>query len=177
MVNIELNKTSKDDSIFIQMITKIVNAVVVKSKPKHVAVIKIDNWFDHKWLQFSGKFLGALGLWKKELTLPPFNPNRVVSQTVYELTENVYGRVEAPAIHIWQQSDQNFKRKISEMTNSDMFIWFSSNTVKNSQGSLMVYSQSGNECIPWFVSFEKATDWKINKAKGISVQAVKECMA
>jgi hypothetical protein len=42
---------------------------------KQTYVVKIDNWFGKRWLGFSGKALGALGVRKKKLTLPPFHPH------------------------------------------------------------------------------------------------------
>ena len=174
MTEINLSITPEDDIDFIRIIKKIINSVVIKHKPVNVVIVQIDNWFDHKWLRFSGQFLGELGLWKKELTLPPFNPNRVINQTVYQLTDDVYERIKAPDIHIYQDSLDNCTRKVSQMTDSGVYIWYSSNTVKNGKGSLMIYCQTGNESTPWFVSFEKVIDWRINKAKGISVEVVKE---
>ena len=49
-------------------------------KTDQAFLVKIDNWFGKRWLGFSGKALGALGVRKEKLTLPPFIPSRLVSQ-------------------------------------------------------------------------------------------------
>ncbi|MHC4526015.1 MAG: hypothetical protein ACYSU8_10860 [Planctomycetota bacterium] len=178
MTIINLSPTPEDDPGFIRLINKIINSVILKLNVTQVTIVQIDNWFDHKWLRFSGKFLGGIGIWKKELTLPPFNPNRIKHQAVYHLTgDGKYEEIKTPAIHIWQQSDQNFKRKVSEISDSGVFVWWSSNTIKNGKGSLMVYSRIGSESTSWFVSFEKDDSWFFNKAKGIPINVIEEYLA
>jgi hypothetical protein len=77
-----------DDSLeFIALVEQLCLGVVFRFNPKQFVVIKIDNWFGSKWLGFSGKVLGAMGSWNKpqdhpatEIRIPPFVPNRVVSE-------------------------------------------------------------------------------------------------
>ncbi|HSE23811.1 MAG TPA: hypothetical protein VLB68_19230, partial [Pyrinomonadaceae bacterium] len=44
-----------DDPQFVELVKQVISACVNESIPNKVFVIKIDNWFDHKWLGFSGK--------------------------------------------------------------------------------------------------------------------------
>ena len=64
-----------------------------------IMIIKIKNWYDHKWLNYSGKkiihFENTLNPdkvalthdWKENVTLPPFNPNRVLSEQYFRKRE------------------------------------------------------------------------------------------
>ena len=72
---------------FIGHVEQVVNGVVRRHLPETLVLIKINNWFGSKWLGFSGKALGALGVWNKprnepadNIRIPPFVPSRVVSQ-------------------------------------------------------------------------------------------------
>ena len=162
-----LETTPSDDPAFVRLIASILDAVVAENTPDVVAVIHIKNWFDHKWLDFSGKILGALGVWKSELTLPPFHPNRVISQTASRLIDGKYENFAAPPLHVLQASSENLNRKMHHQTSSGLFAWWSSNTITNSQGSLMVYTQIEDQSSTWFLGFQKNGDWKIDKHKGI----------
>lgn len=69
-----------DDAGYLDWVEATVVGVEEAIKTDQTYVVKIDNWFRKRWLGFSGKVLGALGVAKAKLTLPPFIPSRVVSQ-------------------------------------------------------------------------------------------------
>lgn len=68
---------------FIAEIKPILNGVLTSACPEDFFLIKIDGWFGPNWLAFSGKVLGLLGVWNRPLRVPPFVPNRVISQHVF----------------------------------------------------------------------------------------------
>ncbi|MCA1709275.1 MAG: hypothetical protein LC808_40740 [Actinobacteria bacterium] len=68
-----------DDPGYLDWVEATVVGVEEAINTKQTYVVKIDNWFGKRWLGFSGKALGALGVRKQKLTLPPFIPTRVVS--------------------------------------------------------------------------------------------------
>ena len=74
----------------------------------HTFVVKIDHWFGKRWLGFSGKAIGKLGVRKRKLTLPPFIPSRVMSVRRFTATGKAAGRF--PRIHRWQRSGDNLQR-------------------------------------------------------------------
>ena len=43
-----------DDNDFIDLLNALLNAFLVQQTPEQLWVIQIDNWFDHKWLRYSG---------------------------------------------------------------------------------------------------------------------------
>jgi len=169
----KLQATSNDDPSFVRLVSLIVDALVLQRAPDILVIVAVDNWFDHKWLNFSGKVLGALGVWKRPLTIPPFHPNRIKVQTVYHLSqEREYKQIEAPPLHIVQSSSENLNRKLAHATDSGVFVWWSGNTGANAKGSFMVYIQTEIDATSWYVSFDRRDRWTINKTKNISVEAV-----
>jgi len=85
-----------DDSDFIDLLNSLLNGLLVQQAPEQLWVIQIDNWFDHKWLRYSGS--GSVGskfpvdwtsafmdrfdsvkeqFWQDKLTFPPFAPDRM----------------------------------------------------------------------------------------------------
>ncbi len=169
----KLQATSNDDASFVRLVSLIVDSLVLQSAPDILAIIAVDNWFDHKWLNFSGKVLGALGVWKHPLTIPPFHPNRIKVQTVYRLSQQKeYEQIEAPPLHILQSSSANLNRKLIHASDSGVFVWWSGNTGANAKGSFMAYIQTETDATSWYVSFDRRDRWTINKTKNISVEAV-----
>src|SRR4051812_41845107 len=67
-----------DDPAFLQLVNRLVDGVLAVHTQEDARIFKIDNWFDHKWLRFSGKAVGAVGVWQAPPTLPPFVANRLV---------------------------------------------------------------------------------------------------
>ena len=169
----KLQATSNDDPGFVRLVSLIVDSLVLQRAPDILAIIAVDNWFDHKWLNFSGKVLGALGVWKYPLTIPPFRPNRIKAQMVYRLSQQKeYEQFEAPPLHVVQSSSANLNRKLIHATDSGVFVWWSGNTGANAKGSFMAYIQTGTDATSWYVSFDRRDRWTINKTKNISVEAV-----
>ncbi|MDB6016500.1 MAG: hypothetical protein JWR19_989 [Pedosphaera sp.] len=170
----KIHATANDDPGFVRLVSSMIDALVLQRAPEIVAIVAVDNWFDHKWLNFSGKVLGALGVWKDPLTIPPFHPDRIIAQTVYRLAQQKeYEQMEAPPLHIPQASSQNLKRKLGKITDSGIFVWWSGNTAANAKGSLMAYIQNGTDATSWYASFDRPDQWKINKTKNISTEEVR----
>ena len=59
----KLLTTPEDDLKFVSIVSSIIDVLTDEYKPQIIASIQIDNWFDHKWLKFSGKSLGAISIW------------------------------------------------------------------------------------------------------------------
>ena len=51
-INVPVGET--DDPYFIVLLNSLVNGLVNSETPDGIWIIHIDNWFDHKWLRFSG---------------------------------------------------------------------------------------------------------------------------
>jgi hypothetical protein len=177
MLKIKFDTT--DDNGFTETVKAIITNLILSLNPNEISIVRIKNWFDNKWLNYSGKEIrkydtgkGAMipfvlePFWNKEITIPPFTPNRVLNEAFYRLKGKENPKFEE-LTHIWQHSTDNKKRLISERTENGLCIWISSNSVANGQGSLMVYQIKNSEILTWYVNIENKNGWKITKAKGI----------
>jgi hypothetical protein len=75
-----------DDPQFITLLNSLVGGLIEKEAPQELWIIQIDNWFDHKWLRFSGigivafqfsafmnRYDAALDeFYQDKVTFPPF---------------------------------------------------------------------------------------------------------
>ena len=160
-----------DDERFLALVSRIASTTIRDIRPTDVFVMRIDHWFDHKWLCFSGKVFPGLGVHKrKRLTLPPFMPDRVASHHSYTLDAGVasYRVASAPPLHRYQQSSDNLTRFIDRVSQSAVFIWFSGGTVGADQGSIMVYCVHDKSQSGWYASFRHTGDWRLHKVRGLS---------
>ena len=169
-----------DAQDFIKSINKIMLGLIEKFQINEVCLVRIKNWFDHKWLNYSGisvvQFHGGAGLidsalkdeWREKITVPPFNPNRVLSETFFRIkpTEN---KMFEKSLHITKDSNDNIHNRISMYTKNGLFIWYSSDTELNEKGSLMIYRVQDDIVSTFYASFESTKGWKIKQTKGISV--------
>lgn len=175
------------DSVeFIHQVNSIMESLIFKYDVGEVVFVKIKNWFDHKWLNFSGKSIVHFPMgsmldsgreealntsWPKKITIPPFNPKRVVYsrflRSAYSLNERV-----TKSIQIGQRSTDNRRRLVADYTQDGLLLWFSSNTKTNQKGSLMVYRSQNESVESWYVSFENINGWRITKAKGIRLDEI-----
>ena len=165
MITIQL--LPEDDPDFLEQVQRIVIGCINQYRPAEAYVIRIRDFFDYKWCYFSGKTLGAVGVSKFcDLTLPPFVPNRVISQDHYQrvgTSSGVYEVSDAPPLHIHQPSEANFKRFIRRTTNDGTAIWFSSGSRATGRGSIMVYNVTPDIKFGWHITFLKKAGWQIGK--------------
>jgi hypothetical protein len=173
-----------DDPGFVVLLDSLVSAVVASHKPTNVWLIRIDNWFDHKWLKFSGYGLVAsdipLDRWdtvkaefhQEKITFPPFTPNRVISQCSYVRKGEAY--CEAALQFLPHRTDRrhtsaSLQKRVGDFANSAVFVWFSSNTVANGKGSVTVYCVMDQSAECWFAAFwREDCSWKLASTRGTS---------
>jgi hypothetical protein len=172
---IELPTTDTDAPAFIHRVTSIINTEVAACLPEEVYVVQIDHAFDHKWLGYSGNPVQHLAVWKLQLTLPPFHPNRVIFQRRFVRAASkpvVYVREgSGEPLHLKQRSSTNLNRDLRRVARSALFVWYSGKTEKTGRGTLMLYY-----CMPaftdkWFAAFRRDDDWQILKHRTVNVAA------
>lgn len=114
--------------------------------------------------------LGALGVTKHRLTLPPFVPNRIASQAAFSLANEVgfYQEKQVSPLHLIQPSRNNLTGFIDRITKSGAFVWFSGDTQQSANGSLVIYTVANDSQSGWYASFQKTDIWRINKVWGLS---------
>ena len=154
--------------IFTLNCEKIIQSRINLWNPTDIFVNRIDNWFDQKWMEFSGTIMHEVSIWKEETTIPPFHPNRVESSDFYQKIAELYVKKEnLQTLHIYQESKDNLKRYASEFTNDGLFIWYSGNSKINGVGTLMCYLIRESECQPFFITLSEKKDWNVSQTKGI----------
>ena len=163
-----LIEKENDNPNFILNCEKIIQSRINLWNPTDIFVNRIDNWFDQKWMEFSGTIMHEVSIWKEETTIPPFHPNRVESSDFYQKIAELYVKKENPqTLHIYQESKDNLKRYVSEFTNDGLFIWYSGNSKINGVGTLMCYLIRESECQPFFITLSEKKDWNVSQTKGI----------
>ena len=174
----------------------IADGILAQHRPKELYVTAIDNWFHHKWLRFSGigvvpfefpSFMNgadaALDEFSQDkVTLPPFSPKRIIRQIYFRRDgrTSVYVKQERRTpLHKKQResSSKNLQRRILDISDSGLFVWYSSNTLSQERASIMVYSVKNDEIETWFASFRKAAHWKLHVTKGIDRELVQDLMS
>jgi len=174
-----------DDNEFIKLLNSMVGRLLVQESPKQLWIIQIDNWFDHKWLGFSGKgvvdfqfpafmkrFDAALEeFYQDKITFPPFNPNRVLGQWSYVRRDNEYREFPLPILPHFtdrQHTSPNLQRRIQDLVSSGCFVWYSANTLSNGRASVMVYTVNAETSECRFAAFSRDETWTLGATKGIN---------
>ncbi len=172
-----------DDPGFVALLNSLLRGLLSQRAPEELWIIQIDNWFDHKWLGFSGMGAVASNIpidrydtvkaesYQEKLTFPPFTPNRVVAQFSYVRVGNDYVEAPLPALpHSTERkrSEMNLRRRVENFGRSAYFVWYSANTLANGKGSVMVYSVAADPPECWFAGFNRQKGWKVQATKGVN---------
>ncbi len=198
IINIELEKG--DDKVFMTGLNGMVARLITEFKPQDVYAFRINKWFDHEWLRYSGYGVVAYpergagpmppGVpkyspvaakeeqYQDHLTFPPFNPKQKGLMHYWSRYENGnYGGIDKPR---WpprafkKPSNRNMQNRVASFTDSGLFVWFTSNTETNQKGSIMVYRVEDGRTEAWYASLSNNVGWKVDKVKGISKESVED---
>jgi hypothetical protein len=158
---------STDASAFLSIVDDLVAQRMLKLPTSDIILIKMDNWFGLRWLSFSGKVLGALGVHKDELTVPPFIPSRIRSQ---RRISAMSGQDEAPGkpLHEYVTSAVATSRRFTDVADGATAIWYSGKSLANGRGSLMAYvpdEEGGYR--GWYASWKAEASWRITESAGM----------
>ncbi len=172
---LQLDQNEDDDTAFLDIVQCSVLGTARLVRPKILHLIHID----HKWRRFSGKLLGAVGVRKPELTVPPFNPHRVLSERVFEMADDARGIALAnvPPLHASRGSEENTRVRLRTIYDSAVIAWYSGRSGVNSRAALMIYTLSGYEPATWYAGFEKREKWEVVHRSGVSEQEFSEILA
>jgi len=175
---VELTRHINDNPNFISNIETIIRDRINKWKPRDLYLTRIDNWFDDKWIKFSGTVMHEISIWKLEkVTVPPFHPNRVESSDFYSQDNGDYKKQEIDKpLHIFQQSTNNLKRKIANFTDNGLFIWYSGNSETNNKGTLMCYLVKDTDCFTFYISLTGDKNWNVHKTNGIPSKEIQNIL-
>jgi hypothetical protein len=192
-MSLEVKADETDDPQFIELLNSLLGGLIRKAEPQELWIIRIENWFDHKWLGFSGvgtvdfrwpaftnRYDAALeGFHQDKVTFPPFTSNRVLGQWSYERVGNDYSESPLhPLPHPSenQSSESNLHRRVDDFTSSGCFIWYSSKSRVNGRASVMVYTVASGEIEAWFAAFNRRQNWALQATKGASREDVQQLL-
>jgi hypothetical protein len=154
-----------DDPHFLEWVEAVVVGVEEAVNTDQTFVVKIDHWFGRRWLGFSGKALGAFGVRKRKLTLPPFVPARVRSVRRF-WQEGVHpGRL--PRIHRWQRSGENLQRYVEVVVQDSNVFWYSGGSAEGDRAGFMAYMSTPEGHWPWYVGLRRKDRWGVAECVGI----------
>lgn len=172
-----------------QFLAIVINVIHAEDDPKRdLWVIRVDNWFDHKWLRFSGigrvAFDGAFAdhpgvaldeLSQDKLTFPPFSPRRILQQARWPAAKGrknlwIHPRVLRP-------SADNLQRRVADFP-PFVAVWYSSRTEENARGSIMSYSSKDGVLDAWYASLTlHGSDWRVHLVKGTPRERIERLIA
>jgi hypothetical protein len=164
----KLNFTkTAEDLDFISIADNFSEKILTDFPVEIIYQVQVDNWFGAKWLGFTGKVEGALGVrHPTDLRVPPFTPSRILEQRVLKKVENGFEIIEIPQIHIEQASSDNFSRRISQFPGNTLFVWLSAKNGQNKRGSILIYLKKNEELQAWYFGLENLKSWRIVDYQG-----------
>jgi len=151
-----------DDASFINQVRTALGTTAGAMNPEEIYIVKIDKWFDSKWMAFSGKALGLVGVWRNRLTIPPFHPNRVRRQDSFIKSDDGYAPSNKKPLHSKRHGSENLNKWLDALSPSSVFLWYSGATQKLDQASLLVYSVQGKKTDGFYWGLRKGNPgWKV----------------
>ncbi len=182
LTQMEIAPQFDDEPEFVRQVELAVNGILRRCSPATLALIKIDNWFGARWLGFSGKALGLVGLTiipschnKKHLRIPPFVPERVVCQRRFACPAFEETDAGKP-VHKHVPASRALQRMVVIEEPNVALAWFSGKTKTNDRGALMMYIPAGESYWAWYAELQRAEPWRITKAWEIKHEALSQLM-
>ncbi len=111
------------------------------------------------------------------LTLPPFVPERILSERRYDRADNdrYEPSSEFTPLAIHQTSAANAQRRFDRFTNNGILFWYSGNTATQEFGSSMLYVHTPDQCDGWYLCLRKEGGaWAFHKGVGITKREKKD---
>ena len=75
LIMIEIPTNTRDNPGYIKNVERLFNDRISKWTLKDLYITHIDNWFDEKWVKFSGTIMHEISIHNLvDITVPPFHP-------------------------------------------------------------------------------------------------------
>lgn len=148
---------------------------------ERIIALRIDNWFDTKWLGFTCKIMGAFGTWNGKdfgrLVVPPFVANRVLAQREIALRDGVWLPAETVPMAKMQRSETNQFRYYDAEYPSTAALWISSDCESCARCSLMTYYPTQEGVTGWYAELAAKHEWEPWHAVGITPDMLRTLIA
>ena len=162
---------AEDNVDFITHAQRALRSVMAGYRHESIRIVRINNWFGSRWLAFSGKLMGGVGVCKWRLTVPPFVPGRVVDESLWgRVNDAHYKSLEGfRPLHRSMGSEENTRRYLDLECPNSITVWVSGRSEINRRGSIMVYVTGENrKTDSWYVELSEERQWQPTKAIGIT---------
>lgn len=160
---------------FMRIVNRALRNLLERTRVRDVYMVEIDGWFDYKWQKFSGTVMHEIAVWRHRLTVPPFHPSRVLSERHFQYNDSELFEISpARPLHISQTSIANLTRRVSDISSSGVFVWYSHVTSESDRASLMLYTSGPSETSGWYAGFVRKDQWRIGQVKGAARKAVED---
>jgi hypothetical protein len=168
-----LTADTDDAPDFVRRVEQVANGVIRLHAPETLVLIKIDNFFGSKWLGFSGKALGAIGVWfnpsynpASVVRIPPFVPNRVVSQRRFSAP--TFEEIDCgKPIHKRMPSRVALNHTAATAAPKSALIWYSGESKITGRGAVMAYVPAGDSYWLWYAALETGESWSVTETLDI----------
>jgi hypothetical protein len=171
-----------DDHLFLVVADRVISAI--EQPYGTLVVVRVRNWFDHKWLRFSGNGrvpfeahrlahpgVALDSFWQDKLTFPPFSPRRIVREEHFPRANA--GEVKAIHRRRRRQSAKNLHRRVEHHASSLLVAWVSTGSEATGRASLMIYAHDEGDLLAWYASFHRLGErWEIHRVKGVAKDEV-----
>ncbi len=171
---IRLDRDGEDLALVFRL-QHIVTGAVRYARPTYAHVVKIDGWFGARWRCFAGTLNGKDLHPEDRLAVPPFAPNRVVSEFTYRRRADAVKQIKARRLHE-SASRSSSVTYLDEHTTSGVFVWYSGNTATQDRASVMVYEvEKAAEQRAWYAELQRREGtWTVSATVGTSVTELAE---
>jgi hypothetical protein len=176
MNELALDLDDNDDIRFAHEISPVISGALRIVEPPEAYVVKIDHWFGAKWFAFSNKAMGAFGVHRGVLRVPPFVPARVQSQQLFRRSPRSEYRPSESLIqlHIEQTSEDNARRKMSSVCPGAAAFWWSGDSRRARRGCLMAYLPSHEGYTGWYAEFLYNDRWVVSRTRHTTARELAE---
>jgi len=175
-MSIHISPRGEDDSSFVAAITRVLDGIVRRIHPRDVFVVQVADPFGDRWCGTGGRFLGereAQTVVSRDVpTLPPFPPERIISQVVYRLALDFTSYVvakDAEPLHVHGLKGKEYQRELSMFTEAGVFVWYSGGSASGNLGTIMVQVVAPEFSDVWHVTLGRgASGWEFIEGIGIA---------
>jgi hypothetical protein len=157
-------------------VASLAQALVRRSSPERVAIIRVRDWFGPNWFRFLGKVVGAAGAHARRVenvTIPPFVPERVLAEAWWQLDagQNYVACMPNAKLHIQQLSERNLhrlRRAPHVLGKHALALWIGRGGDPE-RVAILVINTCGEESDSWYAEGELNDDGFVwGKCAGVS---------
>jgi hypothetical protein len=171
-----IEERAEDATGFVEYANRLLAGLAASCSAERMLVSRVDGWFDDKWLGFSGKTLGAVGVHDQEPRVPPFVAHRLVASVMWSRQAQGWTRDDAIPDSIyhdgWAAENLPERRRFDMVVPNTTGVWISSGAARDRRAAVLVYASNDGEISPFYVGFEIDDEVRPRRLKGVSAESL-----